>query len=63
MGDRIYMEGDTEVVVLEVRGHRVKLGFNAPGYLPIHRSEPHRCHNMEDGFPALEEAECAQPSH
>ena len=32
---------DIEVVVLEVHGDRVKLGFNAPAEVPIHRSEVH----------------------
>jgi carbon storage regulator CsrA len=48
------MGDDIEVVVLEVRGNRVKLGFNAPGYLPIQRGEL-----RESWFPVLEEAELA----
>ncbi len=55
-GERVYLGDDIEVVVVEVRGNRVKLGFNAPRYLPIQRGE---LHNMESWFPALEEAECA----
>jgi carbon storage regulator CsrA len=47
---------DIEVVVVEVRGNRVKLGFNAPGYLPIQREE---LHDRESWLPALEDAECA----
>jgi sRNA-binding carbon storage regulator CsrA len=43
-------------VVVEVRGNRVKLGFNAPGYLPIQRGE---LHDRESWLPALAEAECA----
>ncbi|MGJ8586412.1 MAG: carbon storage regulator [Marinosulfonomonas sp.] len=30
---------DVEVTVLEVKGNTVKLGFNAPGNVPVHRSE------------------------
>ena len=53
-GERVYIGDDIEVVVLEVRGNRVKLGFNAPGYLPIQRAEV-----RETWFSVLEEAECA----
>ena len=54
--ERVYVGDDIEIVVLEVRGGRVKLGFNVPGYLPIQRGElPGR----ENGCPVLEEAECA----
>jgi carbon storage regulator len=55
-GERVYMGDDIEVIVLEVRGDRVKLGFNAPGGLPIQRGE---LHSAASWFPALEEAECA----
>jgi len=33
---------DIEVVVLEVDGDRVKLGFTAPRYVPICRAEIHQ---------------------
>jgi carbon storage regulator len=55
-GERVYVGDNIEVVVLEVRGGRVKLGFNVPGYLPIQRGD---LHDAESWFPALEEAECA----
>ena len=38
-GERILLGNDIEVVVLEVRGDRVKLGFNAPRYVAIRRGE------------------------
>ena len=56
-GERVYLGDDIEVVVLEVQGGRVKLGFNAPDYLQIQRGELH--HGMENWRPALAEAECA----
>lgn len=55
-GEQVFVGDDIEVVVVEVRGGRVKLGFNAPGYLPIQRGE---IHDGEIWFPALEVAECA----
>ena len=54
--ERVYVGDDIEIVVVEVRGNRVRLGFNAPGYLPIQRGERHE---TESWLPALEEAECA----
>ena len=56
-GEGVFLGDDIEVVVVEVRGGRVKLGFTAPGYLPIQRGELH--HDIESWYPALEEAECA----
>ncbi len=47
---------DIEIVVLEVHGDRVKLGFLAPTEVPIHRGEVHDRINLP---PALEHAECA----
>ena len=52
--ERVYVGNDIEVIVLEVRENRVKLGFNAPGYLPIQRGEL-----RESLFHVLEEAKCA----
>ena len=54
-GERVFVGDDIEVIVVEVRGGRVKLGFNAPGYLPIQRGE---IHDSENWFPVFEEAEC-----
>jgi carbon storage regulator len=41
-GERVLVGEDVEVVVLEVEGDRVKLGFNAPRYVPICRAEIHQ---------------------
>ncbi len=48
---------DIQIVVLEVRGDRVKLGFLAPAEVPIHRREVHD--RIVNAPPALEHAECA----
>jgi carbon storage regulator len=48
---------DIEVVVLEVHGDRVKLGFTAPAEMPIHRGEVYQ--RIVHAPPALEDAECA----
>jgi carbon storage regulator len=56
-GQGIVIGNGVTVTVLEVRGDRVKLGFNGPDGMPIHREEVHQ--RIEDGRPALELAECA----
>jgi len=38
-GQRIVVGNQVEVIVLEVRGDRVKLGFEGPPEVPIHREE------------------------
>ena len=39
LGERVVIGEDIHVTVLEVRGNRVKLGFECPGEVPIHRQE------------------------
>jgi len=41
-GEQILIGEDIEIVVLEVRGDRVRLGFTAPRYVPIVRAEIHQ---------------------
>jgi len=41
-GQRVVVGHQVEVTVLEVRGDRVKLGFEGPPEVPIHREELHR---------------------
>jgi len=41
-GQRILIGEDVEIVVLEIEGDQVKLGFNAPRYVPIFRAEVHQ---------------------
>jgi carbon storage regulator len=41
-GEKILIGEDVEVVVLQVDGDRVKLGFVAPRYVPIFRAEIHQ---------------------
>jgi carbon storage regulator len=38
-GEGVMIGQDVEVVVLEIRGDRVKLGFQGPNDVPIHREE------------------------
>ncbi len=41
-GERIVIGGDVTLTVLGVRGSQVKLGFNGPAEVPIHREEVHQ---------------------
>lgn len=38
-GESILIDSGIEVVVLSSRGGSVRLGFNAPGHVAIHRAE------------------------
>jgi len=38
-GQRVVIGKDIHVTVLEVRGERVKLGFECPTEVPVHRKE------------------------
>jgi carbon storage regulator len=57
LNQAIRIGDDIEVVVLEVHGERVKLGFHAPAEVPIHRQEVHE--RLSPSPPALDAAECA----
>lgn len=41
-GERIVIGDDVELVVVSVRGDRVKLGFQAPQDVAIHRAEVYK---------------------
>jgi carbon storage regulator len=47
-GEAIVIDGEITVRVVEVRGERVKLAFEAPPSVPIHRGEVHEriCHEQ-----------------
>ena len=38
-GERIMMDDNVEITVLEIRGGKVRLGFCAPMHVAIHRQE------------------------
>jgi len=56
-GERVVVDQEIEVTVLEVHGDRVKLGFVGPREVPIHRHEIHG--KINDPRRALGSAECA----
>lgn len=41
-GEQIVIDGNITVTVLEIRGDKVRLGFDGPTEVPIHRQEVHQ---------------------
>jgi carbon storage regulator len=41
LGETIVIDGDIRVTVLETKGDRVRLGIEAPPYVPVDRQEVH----------------------
>ena len=56
-GESIVVGDNMTVTVVEVRGGRVKLGFQGSPDVPVHREEVRK--RIEDRRPALASAECA----
>lgn len=40
--EKVIIGDGIEVVVLEIHGNRVRLGFRCPPEVPVHRAEVHR---------------------
>jgi carbon storage regulator len=55
-GESIVIDNDITVTVVGIEGGRVKLGFDAPRAVPIHRTEVYQ--RIEGWLPALQHAEC-----
>ena len=52
----IIIDENIQVVVIDVRGDRVRLGITAPSHVPIHRKEVYvRIHGDSGDNPALQE--------
>ena len=49
--ERIFIGDGIEITVVEIRGDRVKLGFNCPPDVPIHREEIYRQIRENGGDP------------
>jgi len=56
-GEQIVIGENIEVVVLEIRDDRVKLGFKGPLEVPIHRQELHE--KLSDRQAAMYRSDCA----
>jgi carbon storage regulator len=42
LAERVVIGQNVEVVVIEISGNKVRLGFEAPPDVPIHRKEVHQ---------------------
>jgi carbon storage regulator len=56
-GQGVVIGGEIEVIVLEIRGGRVKLGFRSPKEVPIHRQELQE--KIDQMHPSRYQADCA----
>ena len=51
--ESIVINSDIRIVVVEIRGDKVRLGIEAPEEVPVHRREVYdeiRRHNQDAGF-------------
>ena len=51
IGERIIIDGNIELVVVQIRGNRVRLGVRAPREVSIHRGEA-PCREQDFSEPA-----------
>jgi carbon storage regulator len=42
LGEKVFIGNDIVVTVIDVRGDRVRLGFDCPSEIPVHREEVYR---------------------
>lgn len=47
--ESIMVSDDVEIVVVEIRGDKVRLGFNAPKHVPVHRREVYNAIQRKGG--------------
>lgn len=59
LGEKVVVEEQIEVVVLEIRAGQVKLGFNAPRQIVVNRAEIHERILRERAATAEEPGACA----
>jgi len=48
LNERVVIGANVTVTVVDIRGDRVKLAFDAPNEVPIHREEVHRRIQLEE---------------
>ena len=53
VGESIRIGDDITVVVVDVRGDRIRLGIEAPKEVPVHRGEVHRAMQETGGVKSL----------
>lgn len=60
--ESIVINNDITIVVVEIRGDKVRLGVEAPKEVPVHRREVYDaiCRNEQAGQPRTTEADAAE---
>ncbi len=56
MNESVYIDGEIEVMVVSVRGNKVRLGFRAPADVSIQRKERADHDELEHAFAAVHDA-------
>jgi carbon storage regulator len=56
-GESVVIGNGITVTILDVKGDRIRLGFEAPAEVTIHRQEVQR--RIEEDCPALHYAQCS----
>jgi carbon storage regulator len=54
IGEAVIISDDITVTVLDIRGHQVRLGINAPRNISIHREEIYQKIQMENANNEIE---------
>jgi carbon storage regulator len=62
-GEQIMIGENVVVTVVEIRGDRVRLGFDAPNYVAIHREEVYRRIQCEERQRTREPSPHESPYH
>lgn len=62
LGEIIRVGDAVTVRVLEVKGHQVRLGIEAPSEVRIYREEVYRAIHKDDGEPVADAAPVAAPT-
>lgn len=50
--ERIIIGDEIEILVVEIRGDKVRLGIEAPKHVPVHREEIYKAIKAEQAQPA-----------
>ncbi len=48
MKDQSIMIGDIEIMIVDIRGDKVRLGITAPQHIPVHRKEIYDAIQLEE---------------
>lgn len=51
--ESIFIGDDIEVLVIDIRGNKVRLGINAPRNIPVHRKEVYLAINNDKRLSAV----------